>query len=342
MPAKPRWLLAIPDAISQLEQLDRPLLTCRDIERLFGVGKVCVAALMKTFGAKLVGQPEDAPAPAAAQEAPRPGRVPRRGGAPRAPVHRAPPGAVESLSSKLANLPDGVSGRARSDRGAVRRGEGRRGTALRDGACARERLRTVREARQRQGRGRRRRRGGEEVTDALVPVIETPIDATAGRGGDVGRGTGGLGGARVMEAGSAAEVSGEGLRLAGGRVRCARVYPADERRHEGLEGRLDGVNAALQPVEPAGELGDHPAIEQGSGGRERCAETKVNVSMASRAYHPDPPSSRPSGPLGRLRGGPTGRPSNRPDEPVAGPAVRPGEKLLKAGRGRRRGSWRAR
>ena len=38
MPAKPRWLLAIPDAISQLEQLDRQLLTRRDIERLFGVG----------------------------------------------------------------------------------------------------------------------------------------------------------------------------------------------------------------------------------------------------------------------------------------------------------------
>ena len=39
MPAKPRWLLAISDAIRQLEQLDRSLLTRRDIERLFGVGK---------------------------------------------------------------------------------------------------------------------------------------------------------------------------------------------------------------------------------------------------------------------------------------------------------------
>jgi len=49
-----RWL-AIPDAISQLEQLDRQqldrqLLTRRDIERLFGVGKVRAAALMQTFG----------------------------------------------------------------------------------------------------------------------------------------------------------------------------------------------------------------------------------------------------------------------------------------------------
>ena len=33
MPAKPRWLLAIPDAISQLKQLDRTLLTRRDVER---------------------------------------------------------------------------------------------------------------------------------------------------------------------------------------------------------------------------------------------------------------------------------------------------------------------
>ena len=53
------WLLAIPDAISQLEQLDRPLLTRRDIERLFGVGKVRAAALMKTFGAELVGNQRD-------------------------------------------------------------------------------------------------------------------------------------------------------------------------------------------------------------------------------------------------------------------------------------------
>ena len=55
MPAKLPWLLTIPDAISQLEQLDRTLLTRRDIERLFGVGKVRAAALMKTFGVELVG-----------------------------------------------------------------------------------------------------------------------------------------------------------------------------------------------------------------------------------------------------------------------------------------------
>ena len=40
MSAKPQWLLAIPDAISQIEQLDRILLTRRGIKRLFGDGKV--------------------------------------------------------------------------------------------------------------------------------------------------------------------------------------------------------------------------------------------------------------------------------------------------------------
>ena len=36
VPARPQWLLAIPDAIRQLEALDRELLTRRDIEQLFG------------------------------------------------------------------------------------------------------------------------------------------------------------------------------------------------------------------------------------------------------------------------------------------------------------------
>jgi hypothetical protein len=51
MPAKPRWLLAIPDAIQQLEALDRELLTRRDLEQLFGVSKTRAAALIRTFGA---------------------------------------------------------------------------------------------------------------------------------------------------------------------------------------------------------------------------------------------------------------------------------------------------
>ena len=55
MPAKPRWLLAVPDAIRQLETLDRDLLTRRDVERLFGVSRARAAQLMRTFGAARVG-----------------------------------------------------------------------------------------------------------------------------------------------------------------------------------------------------------------------------------------------------------------------------------------------
>ena len=55
MPATPRWLLAIPDAIRQLDALDRALLTRRDIEQLFGVSRARAATLMQTFGAALTG-----------------------------------------------------------------------------------------------------------------------------------------------------------------------------------------------------------------------------------------------------------------------------------------------
>ena len=55
VPARPRWLLAIPDAIRQLETLDRDLLTRRDLERLFGVSKVRAVALMTAFGAGRTG-----------------------------------------------------------------------------------------------------------------------------------------------------------------------------------------------------------------------------------------------------------------------------------------------
>ena len=70
MPAKPRWLLSIPDAISQLEQLDRTLLTRRDIERPFGVFQ----GPRRRAHADLRGRddrqptdpdPDEAPAPAA-------------------------------------------------------------------------------------------------------------------------------------------------------------------------------------------------------------------------------------------------------------------------------------
>ena len=55
VPARPRWLLAIPDAIRQLEKLDQDLLTRRDRERLFGVSKVRAAQLMTAFGAGRTG-----------------------------------------------------------------------------------------------------------------------------------------------------------------------------------------------------------------------------------------------------------------------------------------------
>ena len=69
MPATPRWLLAIPDAIRQLDALDRDLLTRRDLERLFGVSRARAATLMQTFGAEMTGNQrtlptDEAPPPA--------------------------------------------------------------------------------------------------------------------------------------------------------------------------------------------------------------------------------------------------------------------------------------
>ena len=83
MPAQPRWLLAIPDAIGQLEQLDRPLLTRRDGEWLFGVSKARAATLMQDLRSGVRRQPANLgadEASAAAQAAPASGRVPPRGG----------------------------------------------------------------------------------------------------------------------------------------------------------------------------------------------------------------------------------------------------------------------
>ena len=98
MPAKPRWLLSIPDAISQLEQLDRTLLTRRDIERL---------SLMQTFGAELVGNQRTLPRTKLLQQLKKhrgPGGVPRGGGTPGPPGGRAPespdPGSDGKLGSR--------------------------------------------------------------------------------------------------------------------------------------------------------------------------------------------------------------------------------------------------
>ena len=61
MPATPRWLLAIPDAIRQLAALDREVLTRRDVEQLFGVSRARAATLMQTFGAELTGNQRTLP-----------------------------------------------------------------------------------------------------------------------------------------------------------------------------------------------------------------------------------------------------------------------------------------
>ena len=52
MPAKPAWLLAVPDAIGALEELDRELITRRDIESLFGVSRARAWQLLHRFGAR--------------------------------------------------------------------------------------------------------------------------------------------------------------------------------------------------------------------------------------------------------------------------------------------------
>ena len=83
VPARPRWLLALPDAIAQLDALDRPLLTRRDLESLFGVSRALAATLMRTFGAELTGSIRTLPRTTLLrqlrrlqQNRPRPGRSP--------------------------------------------------------------------------------------------------------------------------------------------------------------------------------------------------------------------------------------------------------------------------
>ena len=154
MPAKPRWLLAIPDAIRQLDALDRELLTRRDLERLFGVSKVRAVALMTAFGAGRTGHLLTLPRAKLLRQLRRHRtRAAFRGEATRRDrvvtairkarltgIRVAVP--IEALDARLSGLPAGVC-RARPDRGALPRGEGRRRAALRARPGADERLRAV-------------------------------------------------------------------------------------------------------------------------------------------------------------------------------------------------------
>ena len=147
---------------------------------------------MQTFGGELVGNQRTLPRTKLLQqlkETPRPGRIPRRGGKARAPGRRAPEspadrgpvqGAGRNHEREAGEPARGGFGGARPDRGAVRRGGGRPGAALRVGPGARERLRAVRGARGSWSRWRGR--GGDGMTEALVPAAAAP--ATGG-GGEV-------------------------------------------------------------------------------------------------------------------------------------------------------------
>ena len=121
MPATPRWLLAIPDAIRQLEALDRDLLTRRDLERLFGVSRARAATLMQTFGAEMTGYQRTLPRTKLLRQLRRHRtRAAFRGEATRRDqvvtairqarltgIRVAVP--VEALEGRLASLPEGVN-----------------------------------------------------------------------------------------------------------------------------------------------------------------------------------------------------------------------------------------
>ena len=121
MRAKPRWLLAIPDAITQLEALDQDLLIRRDLERLFGVSKVRATQLMTAFGAGRTGPMLTLPRATLLRQLRRPRtRAAVRDDAPRRArvvtairqarligMRVAVPS--EAREARLAGLPDGVS-----------------------------------------------------------------------------------------------------------------------------------------------------------------------------------------------------------------------------------------
>ena len=121
VPAKPRWLLAIPDAIRQLEKLDREVLTRGDVEQLFGVSRARAATLMQTFGAELTGNQRTLPRTQLLRQLRKHrARAAFRGEVARrdrlvAELRKARVTGIrvtlpaETLDAKLASLPEGVS-----------------------------------------------------------------------------------------------------------------------------------------------------------------------------------------------------------------------------------------
>ena len=110
MPAKPRWLLSIPEPSASSSS------TRRDIERLFGVGKVRAAALTELVGnqrtlprTRLLQQLKKHRGRAAfrVEEERRARVVAELQQARLTGVRLKVP--VETMSAKLSNLPDGVS-----------------------------------------------------------------------------------------------------------------------------------------------------------------------------------------------------------------------------------------
>ena len=166
MPATPRWLLAIPDAIRQLDALDRELLARRDVEQLFGVSRARAATLMQTFGAEMTGYQRTLPRTKLLRQLRKHrARAAFRGEATRRDrvvtairqarltgIRVAVPRAA--LEARLSGLPAGVSVEpGRIEVRFSRRAGGRR-AALRARPGADARLRAVRGARRRGDAGR--------------------------------------------------------------------------------------------------------------------------------------------------------------------------------------------
>ena len=156
MPARPRWLLALPDALAQLEQLDRPLLTRRDLESLFGVSRPRAATLMRAFGAEWTGSirtlPRTRVAPPAskapdARHLPGRSRTPRPGADRTSPsqTHRDPRPGPRGRPPRPTCQPAGRRlGQPRSDRRAFHQRARRRRQALRPRPGSDPRLRPLR------------------------------------------------------------------------------------------------------------------------------------------------------------------------------------------------------